>query len=70
MPRYIKYRGAGKVPITKATLIAGEQGKKDPRMHVWPREDWINKGEHVPVVRKRSSIYTQTTAIPRRPKKS
>lgn len=68
MPRYVKYRGAGKVPITKAVPIAGEQGKKDPRMHVWPRSDWINPGEHVPVVRRKSSIYSQTAPIPRRKK--
>lgn len=66
MPRFIKYRGAGRVPIVKATVASGEQGKKNPIMNVWPRTDWINKGEKIPVHRRKDKIYSTSNPIPRR----
>lgn len=70
MPEYVEYRGAGKVPIVKKKMFPADKGKKDPRYHVWPRKDWINPGEHVPVTRRLSNIHSQSAAIPARKKVS
>jgi hypothetical protein len=70
MSRVISYRSAKEVPITKAKIAAGQKGKKDPMMDVWPRADWVNPGEHIPVHRRQSKIRTVAKPIPRRKKKA
>lgn len=69
MPKFVKYRGAGKVPITSAKVFPEDKGKSNPRMHVMPRRDWINPGEKVPITRRKNSIYSQSAPIPRRASK-
>lgn len=66
MPKYIKYRGAKRVPIVKATVKSGQQGKKNPIMNVWPRKDWRNPGEKIPVTRTKNHIYSTSARIPLR----
>lgn len=68
MAEWMKYRGAGKVPVSHAKVEPGQQGKKDPLEDVWPRKDWINPGEHVPVTRHKSNIHNTPGRIPPRKK--
>lgn len=63
MPTYVKYRGAGKVPVT----ITGH--RKDGKLELMPRKDWRNPGEKLPIVRDPSKVYHQKASIPARKKR-
>lgn len=69
MPDYIKYRGAGRVPIVGKRIMAGEKNKKDPKMKVKPRADYHHAGEPTWVTRRKSNIYHTSSPIPKRKKK-
>ena len=66
MPKFIKYRGAAKVP---GSVVRTYMKGTVKMVKFMPRKDWINPGEKVPVTRRASNVHSQKSSIPRRNKK-
>lgn len=66
MPLWVKYRGAGKVPVTKVATVK-RNGKTMVKLK--PRADWHNPGEGEFIYRSPDKVHSQAAPIPRRKKK-